>query len=82
MDNFSPEELDALDEEIWNTLMGSDGGIQSIYRSAREGTPLDATARNLFGSINTIVSNHLNNVTPRSRQRTRNMRSRGPSTNV
>lgn len=82
LDNFSPEELDALDEEIWNTLMGSDGGLQSIYRSAREGTPLDATARNLFGSINTIVSNHLNNVTPRSRQRTRNMRSRGPSTNV
>ena len=82
LENFTPEELSDLDEEIWNTLIGTDGGLQSIYRSARNGTPLDATARNLFGSINNIVSNHLSNVTPRSRQRTRNMRSRGPSTNV
>ena len=82
LENFTQEELAALDEEIWNTLIRIDGGLQSIYRSARNGTPLDATARNLFGSINNIISNHLSNVTPRSRQRTENMRRSGPSTNV
>lgn len=82
LEHFSPEELTALDEEIWNTLMGNDGGLQSILRSARDGTPLDTTARNLFGSINDIVLNHLRHVTPRSRQRTENMRRRGPSANV
>jgi len=69
-ESFSQEELAALDEEIWNTLIGSSGGLQSIYRSASEGTPLDSSGRNLFGSINNIVSNHLSNVTPRSSQRT------------
>jgi hypothetical protein len=81
-EHFTQEELIALDEEIWNTLIRISGGLQSIYRSASEGTPLNANVRNLFGSINNIVSNHLSNVTPRSHQRTRNMLRRGSSANV
>ena len=54
--NFTQDEIDMLDEEIWNTLV-RDNHSQNI--------PIDSI-----------------HITPRSNERTHNMISRGPSTNV
>ena len=68
--NFTQDEIDMLDEEIWNTLVRIDMLDEEIWNTLVR----DNHSQNI-----PIDSIH---ITPRSNERTHNMIRRGPSTNV